>query len=206
MRKLLLTLVTIFAFGLFAAAQTPGGTTGSNQNSSQGPNSTVPSSNNSSAPVTGAATDPAMVNGDQQRKAGDQSSVDKSSMNKSDETILEGCVVKDQSDYFIQPVSGERERLTGPQDFSSKLGQHVKVSGTEQTTSASAVGDRTATSGSASSESQNNAAGSIAGNAGSSNASGTGASASANSSWTGKDFMVTKVETVSESCPASMQK
>jgi hypothetical protein len=210
MRKLILTLITIFAFGLFAAAQTPGGTTGANQNSSQGTNSAVPNSNNSSAPVSGAATDPSMVNGDQQRKADnqsatDQSSADKSSMSKSDETTLEGCVTKEQSDYFIQPMSGERERLTGSQDFSSKVGKNVKVNGTEQTTSASAT-DRTSTSGSASSESQNNAAGSIAGNAGSANASGTGASGSANGNWTGKDFMVTKIETISESCPASTQK
>lgn len=123
------------------------------------------------------------------------------------EKTLDGCVVKEQNDYFIQPASGEREHLSGSQDLSSQVGHHVRVQGNEQNETASnangTVKDRTSTSGSASSETQNNAAGSIAGNAGSPNASGTGATTSNN--WTGKDFLVTKIETVSESCPANIQ-
>jgi hypothetical protein len=199
MRKLVLTIVTVFAFGLFAAAQTPGGTTGSN---SQNNNSTTVNSNNSSAPVTGAATDPATVNGDQQRAADKEANKDMASSNSA-ETTIDGCVVKEENDYFIQPVSGDRERLVGGQDLSSQVGKEVKAHGNEQTSTASAS-DRTSTSGSASTESQNNAAGSIAGNAGSSNASGTAATGTSN--WTGKDFMVTRIEKVSDSCPASTQK
>jgi len=207
MRKLALVLITIFALSLFTAfavAQTPGGTTGTNQ-TSQG-SSATPDSNTSSAPVSGSATDPAMVNGDQNRAA-KSSNEDMSAGEKT----LDGCVVKEQSDYFIQPASGERERLMGSQDFSSHVGHEVKVHGTDQmaTASNSAASDRTSTSGSASAESQNNAAGSIAGNAGSSNASGTGAASSNNmagSNWSGKDFMVTKVDMVSTSCPADIQK
>jgi hypothetical protein len=202
MRKLVLTFVTVFAFGLFAAAQTPGGTTGSN---SQNNNSTTVNSNNSAAPVTGAATDPATVNGDQQRatqKDADKDASKDMSADNSAETTIDGCVVKEQNDYFIQPATGERERLVGGDDLSSQVGKEVKAHGSEQTATASAT-DRTSTSGSASTESQNNAAGSIAGNAGSSNASGTAAGAS---TWSGKDFMVTRIEKVSDSCPASTQK
>jgi len=201
MRKLALVVITIVAlsvFTAFAVAQTPGGTTGANQNSSQaGSSSTNMNSNNSAAPVTGSSTDPAMVNGDQQRTAASSGS-DASAGEKT----LDGCVVKEQNDYFIQPASGDRERLVGTADLSSHVGHEVKVHGNEQMATASS--DRTSTSGSATAESQNNAAGSIAGNAGSSNANGT--SAAAGSNWSGKDFMVTKVDMVSASCPADIQK
>ncbi|MGZ4788158.1 MAG: hypothetical protein ACXVZX_06535 [Terriglobales bacterium] len=147
--------------------------------------------------------------------------------NNGSATALEGCVVKDKTDYFIQPASGERERLTGSQDLSSSVGKHVRVEGSEQNSTASATGPNTGSTASnqmpnsvpGSSETQTNAAGSIAGNAGSPNATGTtgtsgttGSSASSsaasnrsNGNWTGKDFLVTKVETVSETCPSDIQ-
>src|SRR5579884_2433516 len=112
MRKLTLVLMMIFAlsvFTVFAVAQTPGGTTG---NSAQGgTDNTNANSNNSSAPVTGATTDPAMVNGDQSRNAAHSSNSNSSTSSdaSSGEKTLDGCVVKEQSDYFIQPASGERE-------------------------------------------------------------------------------------------------
>ena len=209
MRKLVFVLMMIVAVSLFTAfavAQTPGGTTGTNQ-TSQGTSATPDSTSNSSAPVTGAQTDPNTVNA----HGNDMSAGEKT---------LDGCVVKEQSDYFIQQKDGDRERLAGTQDFSAHVGHEVMVHGSEQASMASnssaaskdmsapASSDRTSTSGSASTETQNNAAGSIAGNAGSSNATGTGAttSTSASSSWSGKDFMVTKVDMVSTSCPADIQK
>jgi len=191
MRKLVLVLATIFALCLFTAlavAQTPGGTTGVNANSSQNSsNSSSPA--DSSAAVSGSQTDPNSVNA------------------ASGEKTVDGCVVKEQSDYFIQPKDGDRERLAGTQDFSSHVGHEVKVHGTEQAAAAASTGavsgsDRTSTSGSAKTESQNNAAGSMAGNAGSSNASGTSGFASNNE----RSFTVTKVEMVSASCPADIQK
>jgi len=217
MRRYILSLAVILALCLFtmaAVAQTPGGTTGATANSSQSnqSNSVSKDAANSSAPVSGSATDPYSVNSGPNGRAAEASPVGSSSAG---EKTLDGCIVKEQTDYLIEPAMGDRERLTGS-DVSSHVGHHVKVHGTEAAASASnssgaagttgsmASNDRTSTSGSASSESQNNAAGSIAGNAGSPNATGTAASSGSN--WSGKDFMVTKVDMVSDSCPADIQK
>jgi hypothetical protein len=227
MRKLAFVFTTVLAlclFTVFAVAQTPGGTTGTNSsnNPSNSPNSVSNDAQQSSAPVTGSQTDPYSVNSGSNGRAANSAASDS---NSAGEKTLEGCIVKEQTDYFIQPRDGDRERLTGSQDLSSHVGHQVKVHGTEQSnTTANSTGnvgvsgtagtsgsmasnsDRTATSGSAKSETQNNAAGSIAGNAGSSNATGTASSSSANNNWTGKDFMVTKVDMMSDSCPADIQK
>ncbi|HVZ16176.1 MAG TPA: hypothetical protein VG897_03610 [Terriglobales bacterium] len=221
MRKYILSLFTATALSLFtvmAAAQSPGGATGIDQRdgNSQGNNNNISNSApQSSAPVTGAPTDPYSVNsGPNGRAANDGGQA--SSTNG--QQTLEGCIVQENTDYFLQPATGDRERLTGSQDLASQVGKHVRLQGSEESSMASAA---TANSGSTatnqtpnsqpgSSETQNNPAGSIAGNAGSSNATGSAgngsASSSANGNWTGKDFMVTKVETVSESCPADIQK
>ena len=229
MRKYILSLFTVLALCLFtvmAAAQTPGGTTGVNANSSsnegQNPNSVSKDAAQSSAPTTGSQTDAYSVNSGSNGRAANSTPGDTSSTG---EKTLEGCIVREQTDYFIQPKTGDRERLTGSQDLSSHVGHQVKVHGMEQSSTAAnsngnvgvsgtagtsgsmaSNSDRTSTSGSAKSETENNAAGSIAGNAGSSNATGTGASSSSSNNWTGKDFMVTRVDMVSESCPADIQK
>jgi hypothetical protein len=220
MRQLAWVLVTIFALCLFTAmavAQSPGGTTGVNENQPNPGSSSAntPSSTTSSAPVTGSQADKNTMN-----PSGTTTSA-ASSTNGSSEKTLEGCILKEKTDYYIQPRTGGRERLTGSQDFSSQVGHQVRVQGTESenqsasNSSASSAGttgsmasstERTPTSGPGSTETQNNAAGSIAGNSGSSNATGTGNSASANNYWSGKDFTVTKIDTVSESCPSDIKK
>jgi len=176
MRKYFMVFVTICALSLFTALAAAQTSSSSNNNSS---------------------SSSSMQNGQSNTSSMNNEQASNSDTNKT----IEGCIVKENTDYFIQPASGERERLSSSQDLSSQVGHHVRVEGTEQ--NATASNDRNSTSGSASAETQNNANGSIAGNAGSSNATGT--SASANNNWTGKDFLVTKVETVSESCPADIQ-
>jgi len=43
---------------------------------------------------------------------------------------LEGCVVRQETDYFIQPVRGARVHLNGGnQDLSKYVGQEVRISG-----------------------------------------------------------------------------
>jgi hypothetical protein len=191
MRKQFLVLVTGAALSLFTLAASA--QSASDNNTAAG--STAQSSSSAPSQSSASSSDmssPAAANGQQ---------------------TIDGCIVKENTDYFIQPLLGDRRHLAGSQDLSSNVGKHVRVQGTDESTTASdaasspsstsASSDRTATSGSASSETQNNAAGSIAGNAGSSNASGTGPAASSGSM--GKDFLVTKVEKVSESCPADIQ-
>ncbi len=204
----LVAILALCLFTVFAIAQTPGGTTGTNDNSSNSAGSATSNPQNSSQPVTGSSTDPYSVKSGANGRAADSGASDSTSAGA--EKTLDGCIVKEQTDYFIQPASGDAERLIGS-DVSAHAGHHVKVHGSEAAGSGSSASnssasssERTATSGSASTEAQNNSAGSMAGNAGSSNASGNSGFASGDK-WTGKNFSVTKVDMVSESCPADIQ-
>lgn len=188
MRKYFLVLLMGAALSLFTVAATA-------QNASDGNTAAGnPPETKSDVPTQpGIGSD-----GDTQADLG----VKRHGVDQSQKT-LEGCVVKENTDYFIQPANGERRHLTGSQDFASAVGKHVRVKGEDENVAASnanSSNQANANSGSGSSETQNNAAGSIAGNAGSSNASGTGTSNSMD-----HDFFVTKIETVSESCPANIQ-
>ena len=43
---------------------------------------------------------------------------------------LEGCVIRQESDYFVQPVKGAKVRLKGgDQDLSKYVGEDVRISG-----------------------------------------------------------------------------
>ena len=195
MRKYILIVPIILAlclFTAFAAAQSS--TSNDNNNNSSGSSIQNGGTTSSQSGASGMQND--------QSTAGSIGSTSDQASNSASAKTLEGCIVKENTDYFIQPASGDRERLSSSQDLSSQVGHHVRVEGSEQSNTA-ASNNRTSTSGSASSETQNNANGSIAGNAGSSNATGTGPAA--NNSWNGKDFLVTKVDTISESCPADIQ-
>lgn len=234
MRKYILVLLTIFALALFtgvAAAQSSSSSSNSsNNNASSSTSSDSSMQNGSTTNQNGTATDQTGATTGQKNEqsptgslntANSANSSSKSTMadNTDANKTVDGCIVKEKTDYFIQPASGERERLSGSQDLASHVGHHVRVEGTEQSAMASNSGsnpsgssdtnttasnDRSSTSGTASSETQNNANGSIAGNAGSSNATGTSASSSDNN-WSGKDLLVTRVDMVSESCPADIQ-
>src|SRR3954454_22595419 len=130
MRKYILSLFTVFALCLLtamAAAQTPGGTTGVNQqdsskNEGKKSDSISKDASQSSAPVTGSQTDPYSVNSGPNSRSAEAGAGDTSSSGKK---TLEGCIVREQTDYFIQPKDGDRERLTGS-DVSSHVGHQVK--------------------------------------------------------------------------------
>lgn len=224
MRKYFLVLLTIFALCLFtgmALAQSQSSTSpnsetqgtmhngqatnpGDANSSTTSPSVSGQSSSGSvgSQPASGSSTG---VQGDQSNSASNSGSDSESAGNSGAHKTLEGCLVKENTDYFIEPMNGQREKLNSTEDLSSKVGKKVRVEGSEQDATASSASSSSPsnTSGSGSAETQNNAAGSIAGNAGSSNATGTGASAAGSNS---REFQVTKIETVSESCPASAQK
>lgn len=190
---LLVAVFTLFVFTAFAMAQTPGGTTGASQNSStSNSNSATQQATDSSQPVSGAATSPYSVNSGPNGRAAESTPTSSGS-----EKTIDGCIVKEQTDYFIQPASGDREKLSGS-DVSAHVGHHVTLHGTDAANSTSS----NSSAGTGSAETQNNAAGSMAGNAGSSNATGTASNSSNASS---KEFNVTKVDMVSESCPADIQ-
>jgi len=110
-------------------------------------------------------------------QAGSQSSTGTSG----GEQTIDGCIIQQQTDYYIQPSgSGTPEKLSGSPEVASHVGHHVVVHGTQQATSASNAGSN---------------------NPGSSSA----ASSQSSSSTAGQTFDVTKVDMVSTNCPASMQ-
>ena len=53
---------------------------------------------------------------------------------------LEGCIVQDEQDYYLEPLNGQEVRLTGA-NVSQHVNHHVQVKGTEQ--SASSAGATT---------------------------------------------------------------
>jgi hypothetical protein len=159
-----------------------------------------------------------------------QSSTSSTSENKSQEKqekmgksgkekTVEGCIVRQQTDFFIFPKKGQAMRVSG-QDLSAHVGHHVKLHGTEEnagmgasassntggTSGAMAGNTGTSTSG-AMSENPPAASGSVGGNTSSASAGNMGASSSgsANSKVSNKELVVDRVDMVSETCPANIQ-
>ena len=59
-----------------------------------------------------------------------QSASDQSSSVSSRSTNLRGCIIRQETDYFIQPVKGSRVRLNGgSEDLSQYVGKNVDVHG-----------------------------------------------------------------------------
>ncbi len=89
---------------------------------------------------TGAAGDQASTPGSSQSQASTGSG------NGGDQT-LEGCIVREQTDYYIQPSGGGTPtKLSGSTDVSSHVGHHVVVHGSPSAAS-SASSSGSATSG-----------------------------------------------------------
>jgi len=92
------------------------------------------------------------------------------------EQMMEGCIIREQSDYFLEPINGQEVHLSGP-DVAQHVNHHVRVHGNEQPSQAS------------------NSTGTAGSMAGSSSSAGNSA----------PEFLVTRVDMVSESCPANLQ-
>jgi len=89
---------------------------------------------------------------------------------------VEGCVVKRQTDLYIQPAAGDQMKVNaGGQDVASHVGQNVRLTGKQGSSSASS------TSG-------------TSGQTGSSQAAGGG-----------EEFLVTRVDVVAEECPPEIK-
>lgn len=152
MRKytlVVLAVALLFAVGMMA--QTSSGSSGSS--------SQYPSSSDQSG----------MQSGSQAGSSGSAAS----------KTTVEGCVVRQATDYFIYPASGQPQHVSSSgQDVSAHLGHQVKAHGTSQpSTSAS-----------------------TSGTSGSTSATSTGSSSSG-----GTDFVVDKVDMIATNCPAAIQ-
>lgn len=124
------------------------------------------------------------------------------------EKTVEGCVVRRETDFYIFPKNGKAERISSSgQSVSEHLGHQVKLHGTEQpSTSPSASATMGGTSGtagtSASARTGENAEG-TSGSVGANTGSGTAGAASSGAN--NKEFVVDRVDMVSETCPANIQ-
>lgn len=123
-----------------------------------------------------------------------QSGSSASSQSGSAGNIIEGCVIQEERDYYLQPVNGgNRMHLRGSHDFSADVGHQVRAEGT-----ANAPNSQVSTS-------STNAVSSNPADTNTSKNSGTSAENSGTSGGTGttQDFIVDRVTTVSETCPAN---
>jgi hypothetical protein len=107
--------------------------------------------------------------------------------------------VKEQADYFLQPANGaQRMKLNGDNDEISKhVGHHVRVEGNQMNAAA------------ATNAANNSATGTTASTSGAetndSSSTGTSTSTTAGSTGNTQEIQVTRVNMVSETCPADMQ-
>jgi hypothetical protein len=137
-------------------------------------------------------------------------------------TALEGCIVRQATDYFLIPKSGNPVHLTasGSTDLSAHLGHRVKVHGSESPMSSSTGSSSANTAGmtgsatgqAGTSQESQSSSGSISSGAGTSSKpeSSTGTTSSMGAagqpdlrSAATQDMTVTRIDMVSESCPTN---
>jgi hypothetical protein len=190
MRKytpLMMAATLLFAVSMFAqsssqnpATQNSGAAAQSNSSSTSSSGANQSSSGAQSAMPSSTSSSPSTS----QNPSSSQNSASDSASGQDE--LMEGCLVKEQTDYFIQPVSGERMRLRADnQDLSGYVGQDVRVHGRHWNPNA-----------------QNNENSSQA----SSQPSGapvTGAVATNKGNEAGEQIEVSKVDVVSATCPAN---
>lgn len=132
-----------------------------------------------------------------------QSSTSTSSAQKGKSNTVEGCIVREEQDYYIYPVSGQPQHISSTgQDVSGHVGHHVKLQGTSVPASSPSASASEGTSGAASSTTSNQPSSSGTSGSMASNTAGSGSSTAVSG---GQDFAVSEVDMVSESCPASIQ-
>jgi hypothetical protein len=148
-----LLVLTILLFAAAGLAQTAGSSSGSSQSSAQ----------------TGSSSG---TSGSMASQAGSQTA------GSDTEQMMEGCIIREQQDYFLEPINGQEVHLSGP-DVAQHVNHQVRIHGNQQPSQSSSSGST----------------GSMAG--ASSSASGSAANA--------PEFLVTRVDMVSASCPANLR-
>ncbi|HWR35608.1 MAG TPA: hypothetical protein VN622_07035 [Clostridia bacterium] len=202
----------VFAMAIIvetAHAQTGGGT-------SAGTTGAGTQTSGGSAGTGTSSTQSGSSGSDQSMSGQSTSGMDHQASGK--EKSEEGCVIRQQSDYFLVSKKGNGlVRLSGGQDLASHVGHHVKLHGTEQKgsgsmASSSATGGGTsgtaASSGAPGSAETTNPAGSTGSSTTMAGGTQTGSSTSGSSA-TGtaeKTMTVDRVDMISEACPANIQK
>ena len=129
------------------------------------------------------------------------STMSQSGTSTTNQSSLEGCVIKHETDYFLQPETGQPVKLNSSQDLSQHVGHRVRVEGNvNNAVNSNATGSE--------SNSSMNSSSAANGSYGSNSSASTGKVENGSSSPSGtqyQTFDVTRVDTVSESCPSGMQ-
>jgi hypothetical protein len=188
MRRLLsfaLPFILAGALGAWAQSDTTPSPSSTNQ-------ATSPSSSSSTQSNTQSSTST-------QANPATSSTMSQSGTATTNQSSLEGCVIKRETDYFLQPETGEAVKLNSSQDLSPHVGHRVRVEGNvNNAVNSNATGadsNSSMNSGSSGSYGSNANAGSAKVENGSSSPSGTQY----------QTFDVTRVDMISESCPSGMQ-
>jgi len=118
---------------------------------------------------------------------------------------IEGCVFRRETDYYIVPTHGQPQRISNEgQSVGEHVGHHVKLRGSEAPSAQASASESNAGGTAGETGNTNTETGSGAGTTGSmsGNTAGMGASARGEK----QEFVVDRVQMLSETCPANIQK
>jgi hypothetical protein len=106
---------------------------------------------------------------------------------------IEGCIVRENTYYFLQPENGQRIRLNGSDQVSKNEGKHVRVYGNSgrEISSASAQDNSQSGNSTASTSAENN------------NSSGQSQSTATTNKASNQELDVSRVDVISETCQPS---
>ncbi len=172
---LLLTFLALFAWAAYAQTSSTSqqGQSGSDTHT----NATEP--NNTGNTANG----PSAQRRSDQDQQGSSSATGSMDQNQSGSATsgqsMEGCIVQEETDYYLQPENGQRIKLNGSPDVKGNVGHHVRVHGNLENGSSSGTAANSA--GSQTSEASPHSGASQAGN--------------------GQQMLVTRVDSIAETCP-----
>jgi hypothetical protein len=112
-------------------------------------------------------------------------------------------VIRRETDYYLQPVTGQPVKLNSTQDLSQHVGHHVRAEGSinNGSSAANASGNGSNTTSANGGYGSSSAAAGTAGSTG--KVENGNSSAAAGTQY--QEMNVTRVDTISESCPSGMQ-
>jgi hypothetical protein len=189
MKRLLsfaLPFILAIALGAWAQSDTTPSPSSTNQ-------ATSPSSSSSTQSNTQNSTST-------QANPATSSTMSQSGTSTTNQSSLEGCIVKHETDYFLQPESGQAVKLNSSQDLSQHVGHRVRVEGNVNNGLNS---NATGTESNSSMNSSPTSNGSYGSNSASTGKVENGSSSPSGTQY--QTFDVTRVDMISESCPSGMQ-
>lgn len=187
--SLALPLILASALGAVAQSDTTPSTSSTNQAKSPGASSSPESNRQSSSPTA---------------NPGSSSTMAQSGTTATSSPSVEGCIERQQTEYYLQPETGQAIRLNSSQDLGAHVGHRVRVEGTMNQGTASNPGSNTYGK-DGTSATTNATGGTSSTSADRSSTAVQSDSAQAASGGPAQEMLVTRVDMISETCPAGMQ-